>query len=108
MTMPRLLVPLPPKSMVPADANPFGDDRLPLVVSISTPMPVSTPVLAMLPGLVTLLLELMVIAGSLARAIRTAPAAGPPPSPAARPFPAIPRTPPPTPAHCPTQPPQTG
>ena len=66
--MPRLLVPLPPRSMLPVEAKPdVGEDRLPLVVSIRTPMPLSVLVLEMDPLLMTELLELMVTAGGRGR-----------------------------------------
>ena len=75
--MPRLPVPLPARSMVPVEEKPVtgGNSTPPLaLVSISTPVALAVPVLAIKPLLVTELLELMVIVG-LAAVMPTPPLA---------------------------------
>ena len=72
--MPSLPVPLPPRLMVLVEANPAeGGKMLPPLVSIRTPMALSTLVLPMAPLLVTELAELMVIGAVLDCWIETEP-----------------------------------
>src|ERR1700761_1656766 len=65
MTMPRLLVPLPLRSMLPVEARPDeGGKMFPLVVSIRTPRPPSALTLEIDPLLTNELLESMVTTGA--------------------------------------------
>ena len=60
--MPRLPVPVPATVMVPLEVNPPGDEIEAALVSISTAMPASTPLLVSVPLLSRKLSELMVAA----------------------------------------------
>ena len=74
--MPRLLLPLPPRSMVPVEAKPAaGVMMLPRLVSMATPMALSVPVLAMKPLLMTELLLLRVTAATSGVVMPTPPPA---------------------------------